>query len=115
MKNLGTVISFTIKEMLRRKSFIISTIIILVLIVIGFNIPNIMKLFINEETASGGEKLLIVDSENVFERTLESLNSMDLGYDVEVTNENLTIDTIKERINNDERVKMNNIIFTKEF
>ena len=102
MKNLGTVISFTIKEMLRRKSFIISTIIILVLIVIGFNIPNIMKLFINEETASGGEKLLIVDSENVFEGALESLNSMDLGYDVEVTNENLTIDTIKERINNDE-------------
>ena len=47
MKNLGTVISFTIKEMLRRKSFIISTIIILVLIVIGFNIPNIMKLFKN--------------------------------------------------------------------
>ena len=102
MKNLGTVISFTIKEMLRRKSFIISTIIILVLIVIGFNIPNIMKLFINEEIASEGEKLLIVDSENVFEGTLENLNSMDLGYDIQVANEKLSIDTIKERINNDE-------------
>ena len=102
MKNLGTVISFTIKEMLRRKSFIISTLIILVLIVIGFNIPNIMSLFSSDESTSGGEKLLIVDAENIFEGTLESLNSMNLGYEVEVTNENLDIQTIKDKINNDE-------------
>ena len=102
MKNLGTVISFTIKEMLRRKSFIISTLIILVLIVIGFNIPNIMNLFSSDESTSGGEKLLIVDAENIFEGTLESLNSMNLGYEVEVTNENLDIQTIKDKINNDE-------------
>ena len=102
MKNLGTLISFTIKEMLRRKSFIISTLIILVLIVIGFNIPNIMNLFSSDESTSGGEKLLIVDAENIFEGTLESLNSMNLGYEVEVTNENLDIQTIKDKINNDE-------------
>ena len=102
MKNLGTVISFTIKEMLRRKSFIISTLIILVLIVIGFNIPNIMNLFSSDESTSDGEKLLVVDAENIFEGTLESLNSMNLGYEVEVTNENLDIQTIKDKINNDE-------------
>ena len=37
MRDLGTVIAFTIKDMAKRKSFIISTLIILVLIVIGFN------------------------------------------------------------------------------
>ena len=43
MKDLITVIKFTMKDMAKRKSFIISTIIILVLIVIGFNVPNIIK------------------------------------------------------------------------
>ncbi len=35
MKNLGVVTSFTINEMVKRKSFIISTIVILLMIVIG--------------------------------------------------------------------------------
>ena len=43
MKDILTVMKFTIKDMVRRKSFIISTLIILVLIVIGFNIPKILK------------------------------------------------------------------------
>ena len=43
MRDLITVAEFTIKDMIKRKSFIISMIIILVLIVIGFNIPNIMS------------------------------------------------------------------------
>ena len=47
MRDLKTVIAFTIKDMVRRKSFIISTFIILILIVIGFNIPNILNIFIN--------------------------------------------------------------------
>ena len=43
MKDILTVIKFTIKDMVKRKSFIISTLIILLMIVIGFNIPNIIK------------------------------------------------------------------------
>ena len=42
MKDIITVIKFTMKDMVKRKSFIISTLIILVLIVIGFNVPNII-------------------------------------------------------------------------
>ena len=45
MKDLKTVIEFTMKEMVKRKSFIVSTIIILILIVIGFNVPNIINAF----------------------------------------------------------------------
>lgn len=45
MKDILTVMKFTIKDMARRKSFIIATLIILILIVVGFNIPNIIKSF----------------------------------------------------------------------
>ena len=43
MQGLITVIKFTIKDMAQRKSFIISNIIILGLIILMFNIPNILK------------------------------------------------------------------------
>ena len=43
MQGLITVIKFTIKDMVQRKSFIISNIIILGLIILMFNIPNILK------------------------------------------------------------------------
>ena len=97
MKNLLTVIKFTMKDMVSRKSFIVSTLIILILIIIGFNIPNILKSVKGEDTQ---ERLLIVDSQNLFEGTLETLKNMDLGYEVQI--ENVNYDTIKERIENEE-------------
>ena len=103
MKDLKTVIGFTIKDMAKRKSFVVSTIIILVIIIIGFNIPNIINLF-NGDTGSSDSnyKLLIVDSTNFFEGSLEGLNNMELGYEVQTTTDNLSFDDIKEKINNDE-------------
>ena len=103
MKDLKVVTLFTMKEMLKRKSFVVTTIIILLLIILGFNIPNIINFFDKDGTQSGDNtELLIVDSNNVFEGTLESLNSMNLGYNIKVSNENLTFDDVKEKINNDE-------------
>mgnify|MGYP001049337164 CR=1 FL=1 len=67
MRDIFTVIKFTMKEMIKRKSFIISTLIILVLIVAGFNVPNIIKSFSGNETDGTQGKLLIVDSEGIFE------------------------------------------------
>ena len=93
MKDILTVMKFTIKDMVRRKSFIISTLIILVLIVIGFNVPNIIKSIKGEST---GDKLLIVDNDNIFEGNLELLKQADLGYEVEI--QNATFDEIKEKI-----------------
>lgn len=99
MRDLWTVIQFTIKDMLKRKSFIISTLIIVLIIIIGFNIPNIIKTFSDEKQ---GNKLLIVDTQNVFEGTLENLKNMDLGYEFEITNENLQFSDIKQKIENEE-------------
>lgn len=97
MKDLLIVMKFTIKEMIKRKSFIISTIIILALIVLGFNVPRVLK-SINGENY--GEKLLIVDEQNVFEGTLEALKNMDLGYEIQI--ENLSYEKVKEKIENEE-------------
>ena len=100
MRDLKTVIAFTIKDMVQRKSFIISTLIILVLIVIGFNIPNIMKALTNGEESSSADKVLVVDSTNLFEGTLENLNQMELGDEFQITNDNVSFDEIKTKIEN---------------
>ena len=97
MKNLLTVIAFTMKDMLKRKSFIVSTLIILVLIVIGFNLPNIIKSISGEEYT---ERILISDSENIFEGNLELLNDYDLGYEIQI--ENKTYEEIKQKIEDEE-------------
>ena len=102
MRDLKTVIAFTIKDMAKRKSFIISTFIILVLIVIGINIPNIMKAITGDNENAGETKILIVDSTNLFEGTLPSLNYMELGYNVQVANNEVSFDDIKNRIENND-------------
>ena len=95
MKDIVTVMKFTIKDMVKRKSFIISTLIILALIVVGFNVPNMIKGFSGDST---GDKFLIVDNKNVFEGTLESIKQMDLGYEFEITNADLKFEDIKQKI-----------------
>ena len=102
MRDLFTVAKFTIKDMVKRKSFIISNLIILLFIVIGFNIPNIIKLFTNEDSSTAGTNMLIVDSENIFENTLTTLNEIDLGYNFTITNENLSFEDIKTKVENAE-------------
>lgn len=97
MKNILTVMKFTIKDMVKRKSFIISTLLILVMIIVGFNVPNIIKAIQGENLQ---EKILISDNDNVFNGNLEMLKQADLGYDIEIANS--TYDEIKEKIENEE-------------
>lgn len=99
MRDIFTVMKFTINDMIKRKSFIISTLIILILIAIGFNVPNLIKKFNGDNTEN---KLLIIDSKNVFEGTLENLKQMDLGYEFEVTNEDLKFEDVKQKIEDKE-------------
>lgn len=98
MKNLKTVTAFTISEMVRRKSFIISTLVILIIIALAFNIPNIMKKLGND---GSGEKVLIIDPENLFEGMASNLNEAGLGYEFQTTDEDLKLEEIKEKIKND--------------
>ena len=112
MRDIITVAKFTMKEMMRRKSFIITTIILVILIIIGFNGPKIIKFFSGDSgEMMQGEKIIISDSENVYEGKLNELDQQKLEYKIEITPS--TFDEIKTRINNKE-VKAGIIIERKE-
>lgn len=98
MRNLWLVTEFTIKEMIKRKSFIISTLVLLIIIATAFNIPNIMKMLGKNDF---NEEILVIDSENLFEGNVEVLNQMNMGYNFEITTENLNYDQLKQKIEND--------------
>ena len=99
MRDILTVMKFTIKDMVKRKSFLLSTLIILILIVVGFNVPNVIKSIKGDDA---GDKFLIVDNKNIFEGTLENLKQMDLGYEFEITNNDLKFEDIKQKIEDEE-------------
>lgn len=103
MQDLGIVITYTIKEMLKKKTFLISNLIILLFIVVGFNVPNIISAFDSEEGESSGvQKVLVVDSQNIYEGMLNNLNSMNLGSEFEISNQEVSFEEIKEKIQNEE-------------
>ena len=97
MKDILTVMKFTMKEMIQRKSFIVSTLIILILIVIGFNVPNIIKSFVGEDVK---ERILIVDEKNIFEGNLELLKDINSDYDIQIGKD--SYDEIKRKIEESE-------------
>ena len=97
MNDIFKVMKFTMKDMIRKKSFIIATIIILLMIVIGFNIPRIIKSFKTNENT----KLLIVDKDKLFNGKLYTLDKILEDYDIKVSYED-TEDMVKEKINNEE-------------
>lgn len=101
MKDLFLVASYTFKDLIKRKSFIISNIIILLIIVIGFNIPNIMNMIKDDDESFGKTKISIIDTENIYEGSLEQLKSLDTNYTIDVLN-NITIDEVKEKIKSEE-------------
>ena len=98
MRSLLTVIAFTIKDMVKRKSFIISNIIILLIIVIGFNVPKFLSGIKEEST-----KVTVLDNENIFEGRLDNLHEqfLELGYDVDVDKES-SKEEVQEKVKNKE-------------
>lgn len=97
MRDLFTVASFTIKEMVKKKSFIVSNIIFLVIILVGTNVPRLLE---SLNGKSEGKKVLIVDSKNVFEGSLDSLKTEDSIYDLSITNDSYDKDKIKSVLEN---------------
>ena len=101
MKDLFTVMEFTIKETIKRKSFIISMLIIIGIIIIGFNVPNIIEAF-SKSSDDEKAKILIVDEENIFGKELIKLDTDNEEYEYTITKEKTSQDEIKEKINNEE-------------
>lgn len=98
MRDIFIVMKFTMKEMLTRKSFIITTVLLLVLIIIGFNIPNLLEVFGGNR--SDTNLILISDPDAVFGHQINSLNSSDsIDYHFEETN--LSGDELRRAIEDD--------------
>jgi ABC-2 type transport system permease protein len=53
MNKMGTIIGFTFKNKVRTKSFMITTLIIVLLLSIGMNIPYMIKVFQGDDSTSG--------------------------------------------------------------
>ena len=97
MRDLFTVASFTIKEMVKKKSFIVSNIIFLIIIFVGTNVPRLLESLNGQ---SEGKKVLIVDAKNIFEGNLESLKTDDSIYDLTITNDDYDKEKIKSLLEN---------------
>ena len=102
MRDLLTVAKFTIKDMVRRKSFIVSNLIILGMIVVLFNVPNILNAITGDEAFAADINILLVDENNIFEGTLSQINSMEMGYEAEILTESITFEEIRSKIENEE-------------
>ena len=87
-----TVVKFTMKDMVGRKSFRVSTIIIAVLIVVGFNIPNFINSFSNNVDTS--DTILVLDRDNVYEGKIPKIDNLQTSDDSNAT--------VEEKIMNDE-------------
>ena len=108
MKELLTVISFTIKEMVRKKAFLISTVIIVLLIILGFNVPKIIKAIQGEDVK---EKIEILDEQNILEGNIEALKQTNLeNYDIQISNNSK--DEVKKKIENEE---IDSALFLEKF
>ncbi len=80
MKEMLIVSKFTIKDMIKRKSFIVSNIIFLLIILVGTNIPRILDAFNSDDENS---RLLIVDNDNLLGDDLSALSdNKDMGYEI---------------------------------
>lgn len=111
MRDLWLVACYTFKDLIKRKSFIISNIVILIIMIIGFNVPNLINMIKGEDESFGKVKLTIIDEDNIYEGTLKQLENIDTNYDITVS-KNMNIDEVKQKINNDEIEEA--IIITKQ-
>lgn len=101
MKDIITITKYTIKENITKKSFIISTIVLILIIVALCNVPNIINIMSNgdnEESEKYG-KYIVNDTENILGEDLNSIIEIGkiTGYEIEL-NSDENKESIEEKI-----------------
>lgn len=99
IKGLFTIIKFTIKDLVTKKVFIISNIILLIIIIGALSAKTIITSFIGEDETS---TLAIVDQDNIFEGMLDTVITQvpeNLGYNLVVETDK---EVVKEKVANGE-------------
>lgn len=114
MKDIITILKYTIKENISKKSFIITTVILMAMIILFCNIPNIINIFENDEEVPENAKFVVVDAENLIGLELNKLTEMGnaMYWDIEVKDK--ASEEIVEEIRNDELDGMVEILKNEE-
>ena len=86
MKSLFTIVKFTAKEYIKKKSFIVVNAIMILIIVALCNVPNLIKTFGSEDDEK--LKVQVIDNENILNASSEMFNEIGLDYDIEYFNNN---------------------------
>ena len=100
MKSLFTIVKFTVKEYIKKKSFIVVNAIMVLIIIAICNVPNIINAFGSDEEDQK-LKVQIVDNENVLNASSELFNQIGLDYDIEYFNDK-PLDDVKKAISDEE-------------
>lgn len=114
MKDMLTVLKYTIKENITKKAFIVTTIILMAMIVIICNIPNIIKLFESEEVDIENAKFVVVDAENLVGTELNALAELGKTMYMDIELQNSTSEEITQKIRNNELNGMIEILKDEE-
>jgi len=99
MKEFFTVLGYTFKENSRKKTFIISTIITLILTIIVMSLPAIMKSFDNDDKNKTEKQgiIFVIDSKGILKGDLNKLSKTIPGYQFK-SEQSLNIGDLKERV-----------------
>ena len=97
MRDILIVTKFTLIEALKKKAFIVSTIIMILMIVLASAFTKIIpKLANNNEK----DKILIVDNDNIFENQLNTMNELGLNNEFIIAKEKTSLADVKAKIKN---------------
>jgi ABC-2 type transport system permease protein len=110
MRNFYLVLRYTFLENLNKKMFKVSTIILVFLTILIFNIPNIEKLFNKDNTYNNINNIVVYDKNNIYEEYLDKYKIPETNYKL-IKETNKTIKELKEEVKKD---KIAGIIYIKE-
>lgn len=114
MKDMLTVLKYTIKENITKKAFIITTVILIAMIVLICNIPNIINLFESEEAVVENSNFVVVDAENLIGTELNALTELGKAMYMDIEIHNSIEEETTERIRNNELDGMIEILKNEE-
>lgn len=97
MRDILIVTKFTLIEALKKKAFIVSTIIMILMIILSSAFTKIIpKLADSNEK----DKILIVDNDNIFENQLNTMNELGLNNEFIIAKEKTSLADVKTKIKN---------------
>lgn len=97
MRDILIVTKFTLIEALKKKAFIVSTIIMILMIILASAFTKIIpKLADSNEK----DKILIVDNDNIFENQLNTMNELGLNNEFIIAKEKTSLADVKAKIKN---------------